>query len=299
MSIKVIESQVARFLQREVPEVISIKGAWGVGKTYAWHSYLSKARHQKKIGLLRYSYVSLFGINSLKDLKFAIFENMVDLSTLGRKSTVESFRNNIADLLSQLGKKSLPLFSSNALVSHYHSMLDSLSFLALDKTIICIDDFERKGNSIEAQDILGLISQLKEQKRCKVVLILNDESLREDSSIDYGRLREKVIDSELRFDPTPEDCVQIALKQDRVAKLLGENIIKLGINNIRIIKKIEKLAEVLVPQLADYDQLVLSQALRTLTLLTWCYYGPASHVPDSSSLVLARNRWPSISSVPA
>ena len=289
MSIETIEQQVARFLARETPEVISIKGAWGVGKTYAWNNFLTKARHQKKIALAKYSYISLFGINSLNDLKFAIFENMVELSALGRKSTVESFRQNVAELQERLGKKSLPLFSSNALASHSHSMLDALSFLALERTIICIDDFERKGKDIAAQDILGLISQLKEQKKCKVALILNDESLKEDSSIDYARLREKVIDTELRFAPTARDCVQIALAQSKFSDILSANIIRLKISNIRIIKKIEKLAGRLTPQLEKYDEQILMQALRSLTLLTWCYYSQSNEVPDYN-FVLSRKR---------
>lgn len=289
MSIETIEQQVNHFLAREAPEVISIKGAWGVGKTYAWNNFLTKARHQKKIALPKYSYVSLFGINSLSDLKFAIFENMVELSTLGRKSTVESFRQNVAELQERLGKKSLPLFSSNALASHSHSMLDALSFLALERTIICIDDFERKGKNIAAQDIMGLITQLKEQKKCKVALILNDESLKEDSSIDYARLREKVIDTELRFAPTAQDCIGIALPQSRISDILSANIMRLKINNIRIIKKIEKLAALLAPSLAQYDEQVLRQGLRSLTLLTWCCYGQSSEVPDYS-FVLGRKR---------
>ncbi len=289
MSIGTIEQQVAHFLARETPEVISIKGAWGVGKTYAWNNFLNKARQQKKIALAKYSYVSLFGISSLNDLKFAIFENMVELSTLGRKSTVESFRQNVAELQERLGKKSLPLFSSNALASHSHSMLDALSFLALERTIICIDDFERKGQSIAAQDSLGLITQLKEQKKCKVALILNDENLKDDSSIDYARLREKVVDTELRFAPTAEDCVQIALPQNKIAPILSANIVRLKINNIRIIKKIEKLASLLAPQLTGYDEQVMGQALRSLTLLTWCYYSQSQEVPDYN-FVLGRVR---------
>ena len=239
MSIEIIENQISRFLASEAPEVMSIKGAWGVGKTYAWTKYLNGAKNLNKIALPRYSYVSLFGINSLEDLKFSIFENMVDRQMIGRKPTVESFKSNTAELLRSLGKKSIPLISSNASIDHYHSMLNSLAFLSLEKTIICIDDFERKGHSIDAQDILGLISQLKEQKKCKVVLILNDESLSENSSIDYVKLREKVVDTELRFSPTATDCVEIALKRDKVSRHLGQNIIKLGINNIRIIKKAE------------------------------------------------------------
>ena len=288
MSIDIIENQIGRFLASEAPEVMSIKGAWGVGKTYAWNKYLGNAKNQNKIALKKYSYVSLFGINSLDDLKFSIFENMVDKRSIGRRPTVETFKNNTADLLKSLGKKTLPIISSNASIDHYHSNINSLSFLSLEKTIICIDDFERKGKSIEAQDILGLMTQLKEQKKCKVVLILNDESLSENSSIDYIKLREKVIDTELRFAPTAEDCVEIALKNDKIARQLGENIVKLGINNIRIIKKIEKLTTLLVPLLKVYEDQVLSQALHTLTLLSWCYYGQSNDTPDYN-FVVSRN----------
>ncbi len=288
MSIDIIESQIGRFLASEAPEVMSIKGGWGVGKTYAWNKYLTQAKNQKKIVLRKYSYVSLFGINSLEDLKFSIFENMVTDDSIGRRPTVESFKASTTKLSREFGKKTLPILSANSPLIHSHSMIDSLSFLALEKTIICVDDFERKGNNIEAQDILGLITQLKEQKKCKVILILNDESLSEDSSIDYIKLREKVIDTELRFAPTAEDCVAIALNGEKNARQLGSHITKLGINNIRIIKKIEKLSALLVPLLKKYDDQVLSQALRTVTLLTWCYYGQTNDTPEYN-FVISRN----------
>lgn len=287
MAIDIIKKQIACFLSSEAPEVMSIKGAWGVGKTYAWNTYLTTARNQNKIALKKYSYVSLFGINSLDDLKFSIFENMVDGKQIGRKPTVGSFKANTAELLKTLGRKSLPFLPSDTTVAHYRSMIDDLAFLSLEKTLICIDDFERKGRSIEAQDILGLITQLKEQKKCKIVLILNDESLSEGSSVDYVKLREKVIDAELRFAPSAEDCADIALASGTVGTLLRNNIVKLKINNIRIIKKIEKLAGLLLPHLKSYDRQIVVQALKTLTLLTWCYYGQSQDVPDYN-FVLSR-----------
>ena len=280
MAIDIIQQQIERFLASEAPEVMSIKGSWGVGKTFAWNRFLVNAKNQGKVALDKYSYVSLFGVKSLDDLKFAIFENTVEKKLIGRRPTVESFKTNTHELLKTFGKKSLSFAPSPALLDHYHSMIDSLSYLSLGKAIICIDDFERKSKNIEAQDILGLISQLKEQKRCKVVLILNDENLCEGSSIDYVKLREKVIDTELRFTPTPEDCIRIALQEDRIGRLLGENIVKLKINNIRIIKKIEKLANLLAPLLKDYDDQVFARALQSLTLLTWCYYSHSAEVPD-------------------
>jgi len=285
MSIAVLEKQISRFLASETAEVMSIRGAWGVGKTYAWNKFLHSAKMQHKIGLKKYSYVSLFGINSLQDLKFSIYENLIDARAIGVKPTIESFKSNMDELLKTLGRKSFPLFSGSASANHYHSLLASLSFLALEKTVICIDDFERKGNSIAAQDVLGLISQLKEQKKCKVVLILNDESLSAGSSNDYVKLREKVIDTELRFSPTSQDCVAIALHKGAVARELGTNVVKLGINNIRIIKKIEALAKQLLPVLKKYDGVVLSRALRSLTLLSWCYYGQSNSTPNYNFVV--------------
>ncbi len=213
---------------------------------------------------------------------------MIDTSAVGSRPTVESFKSNTAALFKTFGKKSLPMISGSAAINHYHPLLGSLSFLSLEKTVICIDDFERKGSNIAAQDILGLITQLKEQKKCKVVLILNDESLSAGSSSDYIKLREKVIDTELRFAPTSEDCVAIALSGDKIAAELGANVIKLGISNIRIIKKIETLAALLQPLLKAYEPQVISRAMRALTILSWCYYGQSNNTPNYS-FVVGRN----------
>jgi Cdc6-like AAA superfamily ATPase len=40
MSINVIKSQIEKFLATDTPEVIAIKGAWGVGKTYSWKKFV-------------------------------------------------------------------------------------------------------------------------------------------------------------------------------------------------------------------------------------------------------------------
>ena len=66
MSIRLIENEIHRSLATREPEVICIKGYWGVGKTFAWNRYLEQARNRKNgIALKHYAYVSLFGITSL------------------------------------------------------------------------------------------------------------------------------------------------------------------------------------------------------------------------------------------
>ncbi|MFO7812015.1 MAG: hypothetical protein R6V21_03525 [Pelovirga sp.] len=280
MSITIIEQQIGRFLASEAPEVLAIKGGWGVGKTYAWNAYLHAAKNQRRIALSDYSYVSLFGINSLPELKNSIFENMMSRQHIGRRPSVESFRANMNRLLRTTGKKKFALFSVEKAAEFTDAPFESLAFLSLEKTLICLDDFERKGKGIETQDILGLITILKEQKKCKVVLILNDESLGGDSHIEYNRLREKVIDSELRFAPSAKDCVAISLRNDPLGKTLGSAVMQLQINNIRIIKKTEALASLLVPVLKNFDPQVLERAVRILTLLAWCYYSRSAEAPE-------------------
>jgi hypothetical protein len=40
MSIELVAAEIRRFLSSEEPEVLSISGDWGVGKTFAWNRYL-------------------------------------------------------------------------------------------------------------------------------------------------------------------------------------------------------------------------------------------------------------------
>ncbi len=79
MSIETVNSEISKFLQSNEPAVLCIRGKWGVGKTYNWTKLLEEALKTGKVALPRYSYVSLFGINSIDELKFAIFENVVTL----------------------------------------------------------------------------------------------------------------------------------------------------------------------------------------------------------------------------
>ena len=58
--------------------------------------------------------------------------------------------------------KELPYIKSAA------PAIEAWSFMSVSDSLICIDDLERKGSSLELKDVLGLISLLKEQKKCKV-----------------------------------------------------------------------------------------------------------------------------------
>lgn len=277
MSIKVLKNQIEKFLSTDTPEVMAIKGAWGVGKTYSWNKFLVEA--QNKIRLDKYSYVSLFGINSLDTLKFNIFQQIINKKLIGSEPNLKSFKSNADSLFESFGRKSTQFFSGIPWLKNFSSNIVSLSFLSIQKTIICLDDFERKGDKLSLKDVMGLISVLKEQKKCKIIIILNDELLENSAKEEYKKYREKVIDFEIEFNPDANDCSEIALGNDKIGKMLKEFSTKLGMSNIRILKKIERLSSEIVPIISELDHKVIHQALHSLCLFSWCFYS-SEGTPD-------------------
>ena len=112
MSIEAIREQIFQFLSSDEPEVMAIKGEWGVGKTYSWKKFLKEASDQNKISLNHYYYVSLFGINSLEAFKYTIFENVVKRDVIDMEASIETYKENIVSLSSSLGRHSIRLFNS-------------------------------------------------------------------------------------------------------------------------------------------------------------------------------------------
>ena len=270
MSVEVIKDQIFQFLSSNEPEVMAIKGEWGVGKTFSWKKFLKEASSDNKINLERYSYVSLFGINSLEAFKYTIFENVVKREIIGTEASIETFKNNTASLIESFGRQSFNLFRGAPIVKSFSPAIETISFLSLNSTLICIDDLERKGKGLEIKDILGLVSLLKEQKKCKVVFLLNDG---EDGLEDYEKYREKVIDIELAFAPDPDECASIAYSDEATYHpRLKELATSLGIRNIRILKKIERLVALCLPLVENFEPEISDQVIHSLVLYSWSYF---------------------------
>ncbi|WP_156313551.1 hypothetical protein [Erythrobacter sp. SG61-1L] len=275
MSLAVVEEEVRRFLSDKTPEVLCIKGKWGVGKTFGWRAFLRKARDDKKLALDSYSYVSLFGLNSLDDLRFALFERTVTGKNIGEDPTPLTFKSVIKDR--DIWRKLKPIAQGAAGVFNLGSVTDALAkgaTLFVRDQLICFDDLERAGTGLGTREVLGLASLLKEERHCKVVLLLNDEEHREKD--EFTLQLEKVADVTLNFVPTPAEAATIALTSDQLLlDLLKPRIEELGIINIRVIRKIERLAQRLVALLQGYDAVIVSEAVATLVLASWSVQQPS------------------------
>jgi hypothetical protein len=300
MTVATVKSVVTRFLTSEVPEVLALKGDWGVGKTFTWNKLVEQ--HSKEIKLPNYCYVSLFGMSSITELRTAIIAKTRSTRLIGKTRDAKT----ISTEWSTLGKETLKSgagflskFKDAAYVKNVSITLEALAPYLIRNTIVCFDDFERLSKVAITHDmLLGFISELKEEKGCKVVLIFNEDKLEDESS--YKKYREKVIDIELEFAPTCSEAADIALPGKLACReLIKECAVSLDIKNIRILRKIVAFTEMLHVAAKGLDGKVMEMAARTLVLLTWAHYGSDERKPTVnfimqwsalSAAVQARNK---------
>lgn len=270
-SVKLIAEEISRFLKTSEPETICIMGKWGVGKTFAWNQFLRDAVTSNAVGLKKYSYVSLFGQNSLEGLKYSIFENTVDIDHINSGPDL----GTLSGSLSSIQKLSRPILGvvGSILGKDYFSTIARGFFLTVRDEIICIDDLDRVGKGLEDKDVLGIISYLKEQRRCKVVLLLNNEELQ--SKNDFKDHLEKVIDVEMKFEPTAFEASAIGIdKTNSFYKKFAQTTTALNIVNIRVIRKIQRLIKRLEELLAYHDKRIFEGAIPSMVLFGWVTYQP-------------------------
>lgn len=279
-SLKSIFEQINSFLIKDAPHVISIRGKWGTGKTYAWKQIIREVKHHDGLIKPKYSYVSLFGLKSSDDLAYAIFENSVGVESLDKEPSPTSFMKNIKTLTGGLSKWHFLLTRFTG-VSSLGEIFKETARLSLRDTIICIDDLERKSDSLPLKDVFGLISQLKEQRKCKIAIIFNSDELDGEGKNEYEKFAEKVIDVEFKFDPKPSECSAIAFGGNyHHGKYAYDFANNLNVKNIRLLKKIKDFFEEIEQYLHGYNQQVKHQAFLSVFVFVWCYYGKADQVPN-------------------
>ncbi|EAV45290.1 hypothetical protein SIAM614_18234 [Roseibium aggregatum IAM 12614] len=276
MSIDNVKAQTARFLESETAEVLCIRGNWGTGKTYSWNEALKEAVANRRIGRDKYAYVSLFGVNSLADLKQEIIHQTIDVDQVGKSfdfQDVESYVKGAFPGILKLGG-----LAGKFLGENYTSAGVAVMYMLVRNRLICIDDLERKGRDLRSGDVLGLVSQLREDRNCKVVILLNDERLDGEDRAMFGGYLEKVVDINLRFRPTAMDCADIALKAfdgtNEIKQLVSERTTKLGIDNVRVIRKLYSFVQQIQPLLTHYKPGVFISVAHTIVLMGWCHLQP-------------------------
>ena len=191
-------------------KTIMLSGAWGAGKTHFWQNIIEPRLIKEFREDRACVYVSLYGKDSLQNIKQEVFIKA-------------SLDNNDNEFLS----KEVSTFGFEALSSINNSDLKIVKMLSafgeLNKWrksnkgtkklknggIICFDDFERKSDNIQLNDLFGFISQLAIDMDCKVVIILNSDVFKGREANVFKTVKEKTVSKYLYYNPTPDELFKL------------------------------------------------------------------------------------------
>lgn len=284
MSVQITKSVLKDFLGNAETNVLALTGAWGTGKTYAWREAL--LAHKDNIKFKHYCYVSLFGINSMAELRMSLFTKSIAVVTLGKKfdlDTINEHWGSIAkDWLKGQYERFGPMMRSLPHGSSLSLGLEALAPSAVRDTLVCFDDFERQ-TTIRAEDVLGLITELSEERGCKVALIFNAEKLGAKDA--YRTYREKAIDFEVLYAPTVQEAFGLVFDAAFPRRDLAlRHVVDLGITNVRILRKLQQLITRIVAALGGMHSNVIEASIATTVLLCWCAYAPDVSKPKMEEI---------------
>lgn len=270
-----LEEALTEFLSPEdTRSVFAIKGDWGVGKTYFWINYV---QHSAPAQALRNEarYASAFGAKDTGELVQLLASNIScqkneptastsDLSTgekfLTRKWTgAKSFTKRwVSKSKEYVAMFEFPWIANAAPIQKL------VENTLLAESVVCIDDLER--TDIPQKEILGLISRLTEELKCKVVLLFNEDKLESPQKEILNQFREKVFDSEFKYSPTIADNLKIIWEED-VPDDVSEVFEITGCANIRVMAQVKWLRNYLSRGLDQINSELLSHVLRQAGIL--------------------------------
>jgi hypothetical protein len=279
MSVQVTKAMLKDFLTDAETNVLALTGAWGTGKTYAWREAL--LAHKNGIKFKNYCYISLFGLNTMAELRMALFTKSEAVATLGVKADFDTVNEHWGSMAKDWMKgqygRFAPLFRSLPHGSSVSLGLEAIAPSTVRDTLVCFDDFERQTN-IKAEDVLGLITELREERGCKVALIFNAEQLREKDA--YRAYREKAIDFEVLYSPTVQEAFDLVFEVSFPSReVVLRHVVDLGITNVRILRKLRQVIARIGAVTEGMHADVFTASIATSVLLCWCAYAPDPSKP--------------------
>jgi len=276
MTLKITKDHLVQLLADQDNKVIALSGKWGTGKSHLWREVKAASEDEAVKGAL---YVSLFGLSDMSQIKLKVVQSALP-SVEKYPAAWERVR------VSMVGAKKI-------LTSLYKgfSALDELAQLALPSLlkgrVIVLDDIERKHEKLSIDEILGFIDEFTQQHGARFVLILNSDRL--DNRTVWDTLHEKVVDQELRLNPSTSEAFEIAIElapsvyADRIQAAAE----RCGLTNIRIIHKVIKAVNRILGCRKDLSDALLSRVVPSTVLLAAVHYKGIDDGPDFEFVLAA------------
>lgn len=269
MALQSTKSNLLQLLKEPENRVIALSGKWGTGKSHLWREVQSSSEDMAVQNAL---YVSLFGLADMNQLKLKLVQSAIPNAEVHPK------------IWEQAGVALRGLRKVLNSVHKGFSALDELALLAvptlLKGRVIVLDDIERKHEKLSIDEVLGFIDEFTQLYGARIVLILNSDQL-SDRSL-WDKLREKVVDQEIRLNTTLAEAFRIAIQltPSLYAENIGDAIEVCEITNIRVIRKVIRVVNRVLDGRADITNAVLSRVIPSTVLLAAIHYQGIDDGPD-------------------
>ncbi|MFM0303195.1 hypothetical protein PQQ99_24050 [Paraburkholderia sediminicola] len=287
MTRTVIESVINEFLDSKKPEVLAISGQWGVGKTYALREMVRD--YDGGNSLAWYSYISVFGAKSIGDVRSMILVKIrpfpVKKSKVGEaiEETEAIFAKGRGGAFYKAAMAWLEKVPYGG--KHVTVLLETVATSLIRKTVVCIDDIERLGSGITMDELMGLVSELKVESQCKIILLFNEEQLG-DRAEQYEQASEKVVDKKLTFVTTASEAIDLGLPADTpLREFVVPCIEKLDISNIRTVQRIANGLRAIHSVIPNCSDAVKKQAAIAVAVFAGSLYERGIGFPDPEEVI--------------
>ncbi|ENM4032999.1 hypothetical protein AB7P64_000709 [Vibrio parahaemolyticus] len=272
--------------ESSVDYAILINGDWGTGKTFTMKNFLH-TNYQDQ-----YTYISLFGLSSIKDIEEEIVRSFVSISSGGAdvlRDTINSLKfPSEAYSVSGVGLivKSLLEFDKNRQLKNSRNR------------ILCFDDLERWNGDIDI--CLSYISKLVEHSNTKCIVICALDRLScEAHTKSLQKAKQKSIrhtyKMELSFDYILNDVIKEHIDKEysdnlSLKKIFNDNskeikniLIKANSSNIRNIFTTIKLYDCVYNNNKTlFDEFPENSYIYFQTILCFILLLNSTHLPDST-----------------
>lgn len=157
-------------------------------------------------------------------------------------------------------------------------VVDTVVISLIKDSVICLDDFERRGTELSAKDVLGLVNYLKEKRGCRIAILAADQG--DDDDV-YESFKEKVLDEYIRFDPSSEVACSIVFgTRGGLSDLLKEFSLALNIKNVRLLKRINESGIQFWKIVANKSVATQRQVLRDVVLFHHLHFSQDRSFPQ-------------------
>ena len=211
---------ISNYLEMKTTGALMITGHWGCGKTYFIKNEVIPYT-QKVLGK-NLIMVSLFGINDLSEIPERVLYAYWD--AYGKDKTGFNL-GRVADVIAKMAD-SIPKLKEYVDIDKMLGRGQGIYKLIPNDVIICLDDLERVVDSIDINNVLGVINELVENLEYKVIVIANEGFIKNNELI----FKEKVVEKTLVFIPNIINIYQgivLSYNDEQFTSYMLETAVKL------------------------------------------------------------------------